>query len=80
MAAPIKTLPATTTEREFSGSQPEYPSRKFIGLCEGVIKNSCVIEQGDKIAFIKSRLLPGSRAFSLMQASMFCNPQENNYY
>ncbi len=47
---------------EFSGSQNDYLGREFIGICEDVTHNSCVTEQGDKIAFVKSRLLPGSPA------------------
>lgn len=37
-------------------------------------------EQKDKTAFIKFRLLPGSRASKFMQATVFCGQQEWNDY
>lgn len=79
-AAPIKILPTTTTARKFLGSQFDNSARKFISLCDDVMKNLCVIEQEDEIAFIKSRLLPGSSSSKLIQATIFCGPQEGNDY
>lgn len=46
-AAPIEILPTTTTVTEFSGSQSDYTAKELISLCEDVMQNSCVIEQGN---------------------------------
>ncbi len=77
----IKLLPNSASVREFSGTDADYYSaRDFIRQCEDVMTNSFVADNGDKIAFVRSRLLPGSRAFSLMQASTFTEPQERKNY
>ncbi len=67
----VKLIPTTASVRAFSGSDADYSAREFIRLCEDVMTNSYVTENADKIAFIRSRLQPGSHACSLMQASAF---------
>ncbi len=46
-------------------------ARQFLDLCESVIINSSITENHDKISFIRSRLMPGSRALNLKQSSAF---------
>ncbi len=71
MAPPIKILPTTASVRPFSGADLDYSAREFIGQCEAVMRNASVTEPGDKIAFVKSNLQPGSMACKLIQSSMF---------
>ncbi len=59
--------------RQFSGSDADYTAKQFLDLCEAAIVNSSIIENHDKIAFIRSRLLPGSRALLMMQPSAFAS-------
>ncbi len=80
MATPIKILPTTASVRPYSGAESDYSAREFIGQCEAVMRNASVTEPGDKIAFVKCNLQPGSMACKLMQSSMFWVPMENNDY
>ena len=59
---PIKLLPTSASIREFSGTDSNYSAREYIELCEMVMRNSSITEDGDKIAFIRARLQPGSLA------------------
>ncbi len=59
--------------RQFSGSGKGYTARQFLDLCEAAIVNSSVTEDHDKIAFIRSCLLPGSRTLLMMQSSAFAS-------
>ncbi len=68
---PIRIIPSHTSIRQFSGSETEYTARQFLDLCESAIINSSITEDHDKIAFIRSRLMSGSRALNLMQSSAF---------
>ncbi len=68
---PIRIIPSHTSIRQFSGSETDYTARQFLDLCESAIINSSITEYHDKIAFIRSRLMPGSRALNLMQSSAF---------
>ncbi len=76
----IKLLPTSASVRAFSGTDADYSARDFIRQCNDVITNSFVTANGDKIAFVRSRLQPGSRACCLMQASAFTEPQESKNY
>ncbi len=67
--APIRVIPTHISIRQFSGSDADYTARQFLDLCKAAIVNSSITEDHDKIAFIRSHLLPGSRAFIMMQSS-----------
>ncbi len=67
--APKRVIPTHINIRQFSGSDAGYTARPFLDLCEAVIVNSSMTEDYDKIAFMRSRLLQGSRALILMQSS-----------
>ncbi len=69
--APIQVIPKHISIRQFSGSDADYTARQFLDLCEAAIVNSSVTEDHDKIAFIRWRLLPGSRALVMMKSSAF---------
>ncbi len=69
--SPIRFTPTPTSVRQFSGSDKDYTAREFITLCEDAINNSCLHNDKDKIFFVRSRLVPGSRALLLMQSSAF---------
>ncbi len=64
-------IPTHISIRQFAGSETDYTARRFLDLCESAIINSSITEYHDKIAFIWSRLLPGSRALNLMQSLAF---------
>ena len=80
MSHTIKVLPQACSVAEFSGENPEYPARDFITRCENAIRNSCITDAADKIAFICSRLQASSRAHRLMQSSTFLDPIEAGNY
>ncbi len=69
--SPIRVIPTPTRIREFSGSDKDYTAGEFITLCEDAINNSCLHSDKDKISFVRSRLVPGSRALLLTQSSGF---------
>ncbi len=62
---PVRIIPSHTSIRQFSGSETDYTARQFLDLCESAMINSSITEDHDKIAFIRSRLMPGSRALNL---------------
>ncbi len=66
----IKLLPTSASVRAGLGIEVDYSAREFIRQCEDVISNSFVTDDEDIIAFVRSRLQPGSRACNLMQASL----------
>ncbi len=68
--APTRVIPTHISIRQFSGSDADYTARQFLDSCEAAIVNS-ITEDHDKIAFIRSRLLPGSRALLMTQSSAF---------
>ncbi|XP_050724403.1 uncharacterized protein LOC127002464 [Eriocheir sinensis] len=70
---PIRVIPTHASIRQFSGGETDFSARQFLDLCESAIVNSSITEDHDKIAFIRSRLLPGSRALNLMQSSAFAS-------
>ncbi len=51
-----------------------------LDLCEAAIVNSSITEDHGKIAFIRSRLLPGSRALVIMQSSSFTHADIGTNY
>ena len=69
--APIRVLPTSASVRQFSGQDADYSAYEFLSLCEDVMKGSNVVTDDDKMSFIRSRLVPGSRALSLMNSSAF---------
>ncbi len=78
--APIRVIPTHISIRQFSGSGADYTARQFLDLCEAAIVNSSITEDHDKIAFIRSRLLPGSRALLMMQSSAFTHTDTGTNY
>ena len=71
----FKLLPTSASIREFSGAEPDYTAREYISLCEDVMHNSDVKDEGDKIPFVRSRLQPSSTASPMMQGTCFTRPQ-----
>ncbi len=69
--APIRVIPTHISIRQFSGSDADCTATQFLDLCETAIINSSTTEDHLKIAFIRSRLLPGLRALLMMQSSAF---------
>ncbi len=65
--SPIRVILTQIIIRQYSGSDKDYTARQFLDLREAAIVNSSVTEDHDKIAFIRSRLLPGSHASHMMQ-------------
>ncbi len=53
------------------GNESDFSARQFLDLCDSAIVNSSITDDHDKIAFIRSRLLPDSRALNLMPSSAF---------
>jgi len=70
--SPIKILPTSTSVRQFSGTETDYSAQEFITLCEDVIQGSNVVTDQEVIAFVRSRLVLGSRALNMMLSSAFC--------
>ncbi len=73
LPSPIRVIPTHTSNRQFAGSESDYTTRHFLDLCESAIVNSSITEDHDKIAVIRSQLLPGSRGLNLMQSSAFAS-------
>ncbi len=78
--APIKLLQTSVSVRAFTGTEGDYSARDFIEHCENVMRNSCIVEDADKSAFVRSRLEPGSPAGRGMVASAFAKPIRKNDY
>ena len=79
-AKPIKLLPTSASIREFSGTDSDYSAREYVELCEMVMRNACITEDGDKIAFLRGHLQAGSLASHQMQASAFTVPTDKGDY
>ena len=67
----FKLLSTNASICEFSGAEPDYTAQEYIILCEDVMNNSDVKDEGDKISFVRSRLQPSSAASRMMQATCF---------
>ncbi len=78
--APIRVIPTHLSIRQFSGSDADYTARQFLDICEAAIVNSFITKDYDKIAFIRSRLLPRSRALLMMQSSAFTHTDIGTNY
>ncbi len=63
----VRVIPTHISIRQFSGSETDYTARQFLDLCEAAVINSSITENHDKITFLRSHLLPGSRALPLMK-------------
>ncbi len=77
---PIKLLQTSVSVRAFTGTEGDYSARDIIEHCENVMRNSCIVDDADKITFVRSRLEPGSPAGGGMVASAFAKPIRKNYY
>ncbi len=71
--APIRVIPTHISIRQSSWCGADYAARQFLDLCEAAIVNSSITEDHDKITFIRSCLLPGSRSLLMMQSSAFAS-------
>ena len=76
----VRILPTTATVRTFSGEDPSYGPHEFLALCEDVMRNSHIIQDEDKIAFVRSRLEPSSEATHLMTSTAFSHKDVINNY
>ena len=76
----LRALSMGAAVREFSGTDPSYTAREYIDLCEATMNTCGIIAEEDKIAFLRSRLQPGSRASIMMQASAFVVTQAEKDY
>ena len=66
---PIPTVTVSSVSiRPYSGQEADHTAHDFIARCEHVMTVDKVITDGDKIAFFRSHLVPGSRAWCLMQS------------
>ncbi len=79
-SAPIWVIPTHISIRQFSGSDVAHTARQYLDFCEAAIVNSSITEDHDKIAFIRSRLSPGSRALIMMQSSAFTHTDSGTNY
>lgn len=79
-AKPIKLLPTSAAVREFTGTDSDYSAREYVELCEMVMRNAGITEEGDKIAFLRGHLQAGSLASHQMQASAFSVPTDKDDY
>lgn len=67
----LKFLPVETSVKPFTGQDEDYSVRTFLSMCENVMRQSGTTDDVDKIAFVRSRLAPGSRALKMMQSVTF---------
>ena len=67
----LKFLPVETNVKPFTGQDEDYSVRPFLSMCENVMRQSGTTDDVDKIAFVRSRLAPGSRALKMMQSVTF---------
>ena len=80
LPTPVRILPTTATVRTFSGEDPSYGPHEFLSLCEDVMRNSQIVQEEDKIAFVRSRLEPSSEATHLMTSTAFSHKDVINNY
>lgn len=59
-------LPVETNVKPFTGQDEDYSVRTFLSMCENVMWQSGTTDDVHKIAFVRSRLAPGSRALKIM--------------
>ncbi|KAG0727609.1 hypothetical protein GWK47_034281 [Chionoecetes opilio] len=77
---PLKFYTRTPLSKRFSGEDLSYLALNFLGLCEDLMHNSSLLLDLDKIAFVRSQLVPDSRAARMMLASAFQPGLLNNSY
>ncbi len=76
----IKIIPTTASIRSISVADNDFFAREFITLCEDVIKGSSITEDANKISFIRSKFVLGSRALNLVQSGAFSRTYTGSDY
>ena len=79
-AGTIKVLPTEASVRVFTGVDDGYNGRAFLDICESVMRSSGVTQDEDKIAFVRSRIAPDSRAMRLMGSTAFSDTKLQGDY
>lgn len=76
----VRVLPTAASIKPFSGNDADYTASQYLIICEDVMRNSDIYRPGDMIAFVRSRVQPGTRAMTLLQG-MALSPREigDNY-
>ena len=70
-AQTLKFLQTENTVRPFTGQDVDYSVYTFMTMCEDVLRHSGTTDDADKIAFVRSKLVPGSRAQRMMEGVSF---------
>ncbi|KAG0727656.1 hypothetical protein GWK47_034191 [Chionoecetes opilio] len=76
----IKILHQEPLVKRFSGEDPSYSALNCLGLCEDLMRNSSLVLDLHKIAFVRSQLVPDSLAARMMLASALQPGLLNNSY
>ena len=69
--APLKILPTEASVRRYSGEDEGYTARTYLKTCEDVMRNAGTTAPAEKIAFVRSRVAPNSRAERLLHGAIF---------
>ena len=64
----LKVLPAEASVRRYTGDEDGYTARTYISACEDVMRHAGTTAPKDKIAFVRSRVAPNSRAERLLES------------
>ena len=67
----IKLLHQEPSLKRFSGEDSAHSPLTFLQQCEDVMRNSSIVEDADKISFIRSQLVQDSLATVMMRANCF---------
>ena len=67
----IRLLHQDPSVKRFTGNDPTYSALSFLEACEDCMVSSNICSDADKISFVRSQLVPNSRASELMHASCF---------
>lgn len=68
---PLKVLPTEAPVRRYTGEDEGYSARAYLKACEDAMRHAGTTEPADKIAFVRARLAPNSRAERLLQSVAF---------
>lgn len=69
--APLKLLPTEASVRRYSGEDEGYTARTYLKTCEDIMRNAGTTAPAEKIAFVRSRVAPNSRAERLLHGAVF---------
>ncbi|MPD01885.1 hypothetical protein E2C01_097433 [Portunus trituberculatus] len=79
-AQTVKFLQTENTARPFTGQDVDYSVYTFMTMCEDVLRRSGTTDDADKIAFVRSKLVPGSRAQRMMEGVSFLSRNLGQHY